>query len=180
MRLYYLIFLAFLVTCRDTNSRGGLDIQPKDTLMVSKKEETWMGPEEQAELYLEELSPKADKILQQWTEFGDLEVVFKEMVKTDGEGLIGLSELLLERCRELNESEFPKKFNVTAVKSRLVVINTLAIKLRDLITFQGSTEEEVKQCVLELFEAQNALRRRMEDLLQVSLDEDDFIPKQDN
>lgn len=89
------------------------------------------------------------------------------------------TEAIIESKKELSESNFPKEFNIPAVRSRIVVINTFLEQLEASAKEEASEREMhvIKQRVIESY---NSFLKQLSESMDKSLAEDFLKSKQDS
>lgn len=96
----------------------------------------------------------------QWEMFGNLEIEVKKFQKAGaGEGVL-IVEDLLNLEKQLSASEFPEKFDIPAVKSRLLVLKTYLLQTKSLLSAQQVNEVPDHQKI-NIIEAFNAIKNQL-------------------
>ncbi|WP_386408442.1 hypothetical protein [Sungkyunkwania multivorans] len=122
-----------------------------------------------------ELNSRAKKEIRTWASFNSLNSKVEQMPSVSRYRLYTFTEELDVLYEELFEQEFPEKFNVPPVKSRLLVFRTFILKLKSKADDQRFSDEELTQGIVEIVEAFNNVKIQVNEISESDLDDDEMI-----
>ena len=112
---------------------------------------------------------EATEILNEWEAFQDLNGSFQVLFRaSNSEDLALAIDDLLEKEKLLRESEYPKVFETSEVKSRQKVFRTFLLKIQASVADRTDVYEPMKQMLL----AYNAIRNQFNIITNNKLDID--------
>lgn len=110
---------------------------------------------------------KASEILEEWTEYVDFETSFDRLFTMENsEDLALLLEDLIEKQKNLAESEYPTEFDKPHIKSRQVVLKTFILKTKGSLEYRL----DLQQPVIEMIESFNALSNQFNVIVNNTFD----------
>ncbi len=113
------------------------------------------------------LRPRVTTMLDGWTEYKDWATRMDELLKTeDGGEVLLLAEELLELSQALETSEFPSDADKPSIRSRIRVVRTFLLKLKEDFHYQLNYRDSQ----LLTAEAYNALREQFNRLDAMNID----------
>ncbi|SFR34648.1 hypothetical protein SAMN04490243_0864 [Robiginitalea myxolifaciens] len=113
------------------------------------------------------LRPRVATMLDGWTEYKDWATRMDELLKTeDGGEVLLLAEELLELSQALETSEFPADADKPSIRSRIRVVRTFLLKLKEDFHYQLNYRDSQ----LLTAEAYNALREQFNRLDAMNID----------
>ena len=113
------------------------------------------------------LRPRVSQMLDGWVEYKDWADRMDALLKTeDGAEVLLLSEELLELSQALESSEFPADADKPSVRSRIRVVRTFLLKLKEDFHYQLNYRESQVLAA----EAYNALREQFNRLDAMNID----------
>ncbi|MBT2163579.1 hypothetical protein [Zobellia barbeyronii] len=115
------------------------------------------------------IKPKAQAILDDWIEFASFETSFDALhTVANREDLRLVIEEMITKQNQLEESTYPKEFNIPQVKSRQKVFKTYMLKVKGDLFYRIDPEESIVQ----MMEAYNAFRNQFNVVVNNTLDTD--------
>ncbi|MGS0525456.1 hypothetical protein ACU8V7_09925 [Zobellia nedashkovskayae] len=115
------------------------------------------------------IKPKAQAILDNWIEFASFETSFDALhTVANREDLRLVIEEMITKQNQLEESTYPKEFNIPQVKSRQKVFKTYMLKVKGDLFYRIDPHESVVQ----MMEAYNAFRNQINVVVNNTLDTD--------
>ncbi|MGP1991458.1 hypothetical protein D9V96_006205 [Zobellia laminariae] len=113
------------------------------------------------------IKPKAQAILDDWIEFASFETSFDALhTVTNIEDLRLVIDEMITKQNQLEESTYPKEFNIPQVKSRQKVFKTYLLKVKGDLFYRIDPEESIVQ----MMEAYNAFRNQFNVVVNNTLD----------
>ena len=113
------------------------------------------------------VNTKAAVILKDWTAYNAFNTSFDGLYKVENmEDLALVLEDLIEKQKELAESEYPTAFDISQVKSRQKVVQTFILKTSATIEYRTDPTEPA----IEMIEAYNALLNQFNVIVNNTLD----------
>jgi len=110
---------------------------------------------------------KASEILEEWTEYVDFQTSFDRLFTMENsEDLALLLEDLIEKQKNLAESEYPKEFDKPHIKSRQVALKTFILKTKGSLEYRLDLQEPV----IEMIESFNALSNQFNVIVNNTFD----------
>ncbi|NNE02190.1 MAG: hypothetical protein HKN52_03405 [Eudoraea sp.] len=157
MRKIMLLVLVVLsaVSCKEnTNDIADNDIDPI-TLELKKL------PKRAA------VNAKAAAILKDWVAYNAFNTTFDGLYNVENmEDLDLVLEDLIEKQKELAESEYPMEFDIPQIKSRQKVVQTFILKTSATVEYRTDPTEPA----IEMINAYNALRNQFNVIVNNTLD----------
>ncbi|MBU2947983.1 hypothetical protein [Zobellia uliginosa] len=115
------------------------------------------------------IKPKAQAILEDWIEFSSFETSFDALhTVANKEDLRLVIEEMITKQNQLEESKYPKEFNIPQVKSRQKVFKTYMLKVKGDLYYRADPQESIVQMI----EAYNAFRNQFNVVVSNTLDTD--------
>jgi hypothetical protein len=115
------------------------------------------------------LNAKVKQEILTWKEYQVFETSFQRIYETEfREDFVLAIEDLIEKQKELEASQYPKKFDVPQVKGRQKVLKTYILKTKGNLEYRQELEPSIKEMIV----AFNALRRQFNTLVNNALPED--------
>ena len=115
------------------------------------------------------IKPKAQAILDDWIEFASFETSFDALhTVANIEDLRLVIDEMITKQNQLEESTYPKEFNIPQVKSRQKVFKTYMLKVKGDLFYRIDPEESIVQ----MMEAYNAFRNQFNVVVNNTLDTD--------
>lgn len=115
------------------------------------------------------LKPEAQAILDDWIEFASFETSFDALhTVANREDLSLVIENMITKQNQLEESTYPKEFNIPQVKSRQKVFKTYMLKVKGDLFYRTDPQESI----LQMMEAYNAFRNQFNVVVNNTLDTD--------
>jgi len=113
------------------------------------------------------INAKAAAILKDWAAYNAFNTSFDGLYKVENmEDLDLVLEDLIEKQKELAESEYPVEFDISQVKSRQKVVQTFILKTSATIEYRTNPTEPA----IEMIMAYNALRNQFNVIVNNTLD----------
>ena len=110
---------------------------------------------------------EASKILEQWTEYVDFQSSFDQLFRIENsEDLALIIEDLVEKQKNLAESEYPTEFDKPHIKGRQVALKTYILKTKGSLEYRLDLQEPV----IEMIESFNALNNQFNVILNNTFD----------
>lgn len=110
---------------------------------------------------------KASVILEEWTEYVDFQTSFDRLfIMENSEDLALLLEDLIEKQKNLAESEYPTEFDKPHIKSRQVALKTFILKTKGSLEYRLDLQEPV----IEMIESFNALSNQFNVIVNNTFD----------
>ncbi|WP_340201506.1 hypothetical protein [Ascidiimonas sp. W6] len=164
MRSYFrrsIVFLAFFLglSCEDKKK--------ETTVTTNNLEATEVIQEKLPKLVV--LVGKAKENVEQWTEFTDFDIEMQRIYEKE----IDLETLFIELLRkevELRDSNFPEKFEVSAVKSRLLVLRTYLGRAKAAL--EENNPDVIHKEKIAILNAYNAFRIQLMDVWKKNIAEE--------
>ena len=113
------------------------------------------------------INPKSKAILNNWTEFNDLETSFDALYTVENrEDLNLVIEDLIAKQKVLAESDYPENFDKPQIKSRQKLFKTFVLKVKGDMIYRLDPQP----AVLEMMAAFNAFRDQFNIIVNNTLD----------
>lgn len=110
---------------------------------------------------------QASEILEEWTEYVDFQTSFDRLLTIENsEDLALLLEDLIEKQKNLAESEYPAEFDKPHIKSRQVALKTFILKTKGSLEYRL----DLQQPVIEMIESFNALSNQFNVIVNNTFD----------
>ncbi len=108
-----------------------------------------------------------------WTAFKEMntsfETVFAIKKKTD---LFLFIEEMIEKEKTVSKNKYPKALDVPQIKSRIVVLKTLLLKINANLKEGGVSKKEYQQDLSTIVDIMNAIKKQFEQVLIHTFDEE--------
>ncbi|WP_194525066.1 hypothetical protein [Zobellia roscoffensis] len=115
------------------------------------------------------IKPKAGAMLKDWIEFSSLETSFDALhTVANREDLSLVIEDMLTKQKQLEESTYPKEFDIPQIKSRQKVFKTYMLKVKGDLFYRTDPQESLAQMI----EAYNDFRNQFNVVVSNTLDTD--------
>ncbi|MBT8263891.1 MAG: hypothetical protein KJN75_01000 [Muriicola sp.] len=113
------------------------------------------------------VNAKAAAILKDWVAYNAFNTTFDGLYNVENmEDLDLVLEDLIEKQKELAESEYPIEFDIPQIKSRQKVVQTFILKTRATVEYRTDPTEPA----IEMINAYNALRNQFNVIVNNTLD----------
>lgn len=113
------------------------------------------------------VNAKASEILQEWIEYVDFQTSFDGLFRIENsEDLALIIEDLIEKQKNLAESQYPTEFDKPHIKSRQVVLKTFILKTKGSLEYRLDLQEPV----IEMIESFNALSNQFNVIVNNTFD----------
>jgi len=110
---------------------------------------------------------QASKILDGWTEYVDFQASFDRLFRIENsEDLALLIEDLIEKQKNLAESEYPTEFDKPHIKSRQVALKTFILKTKGSLEYRLDLQEPL----IEMIDSFNALNNQFNVIVNNTFD----------
>lgn len=153
----FLIFSMLFITCKQTPTATS-DSDESSWTLASKEL-----PKKSV------VNSKAKTILAKWKEYTVFETTFNRLYTSEyREDLILVTEDLVEKQKLLEESDYPKEFDIPQIKGRQKVLKTYILKTKGDLEYRVNPEKSLK----EMIEAFNAMRDQFNVVVNNTLPED--------
>ncbi len=169
MKKYFQIFfISFLVLCckneSDADASNNVSQEITDSIALPKLPEI--------------KGPPAEVVAKtaNWDAFKKFDASIQRLY-SNGDVLTEV-EAIIESEKELSESTFPKEFNIPAVKSRIMVINTFLEQL-EASAKEGASDREVHAIKQRVIEVYNSFLKQLSEAMDKNLAEDFLKNEQD-
>jgi len=150
-----LTVLAVVTSCKKPQKQSGIG----DTIEQEFDMEKW--PKKTM------ANAKASKILDEWTEYVDFQTSFDRLFKMENsEDLALLLEDLIEKHKNLTESDYPMEFDKPHIKSRQVALKTFILKTKGSLEYRLDLQEPL----IEMIESFNALSNQFNVIVNNTFD----------
>ncbi|MEM9686785.1 MAG: hypothetical protein AAF934_07670, partial [Bacteroidota bacterium] len=106
------------------------------------------------------LKPGYETEVTQWETYNRLAFEMQKFQKAQPKEYSVIIEALLASEKELSESDFPEKFNIPAVKSRVLVFKTYVLQTKSLLTKEPLASDTLMRQQTKVIAAFNALKKQ--------------------
>lgn len=122
-----------------------------------------------------QVNSKAASILATWPEYNAFDTSFETLYDVSViEDVTFVLEDLIEKQKLLSKSNYPEEYNIPQIKSRQKVVLTYMLKLKADLEYRLDIEESV----LQLIEANNAMRTQFNVVVNNPLDNELILEDQ--
>lgn len=152
--LFFLFAVLFLIGCGDSDAPQTTEEEEAQVVEVAIPQPVT-------------LRPQVIQMLEGWTAYKDWADRMDALLKTEDEGeVLLLAEEILELSQALENSEFPEDADKPSVRSRIRVVRTFLLKLKEDFHYQLNYRESQ----LLTANAYNALREQFNRLDAMNID----------
>ena len=149
------LFILLVLSCKDNKEQANT----ADASTFEIQTEGWP----------KKVNPNATTlpILKGWQEFNSMEISFDAIYNViNTEDLTLVLEDLIEKQKELEESEYPAVFDTPQIKSRQKVLHTFILKTKGNLIYQLDAQKSI----LEMINAHNEMMNQMNVITSNTLD----------
>lgn len=113
------------------------------------------------------VDPKVNTILKEWPEFMAMDISFDAIYNAVNREDLSLTiENIIEEQKLLEDSTYPKEFDIPQIKSRQKVFKTYVLKVKGDLIYYLDPEPSVHQMIV----AYNLLRKKFNGVVNQTLD----------
>ncbi|NER12969.1 hypothetical protein GWK08_05930 [Leptobacterium flavescens] len=106
--------------------------------------------------------------LDKWAAFKAFETEISRLPQTEADQLTFLLDELINKEKELADSDFPPKFDLPAVKSRLMVVKTFVLQTKAVVEEKG----DINMQYAKMITAYNSLVKQLSEAMEENIVEE--------